>query len=129
MLPVLVTLLFIVSALTTSALAHDEKRWRYAFLAAAACAGVLTVLGARGLRTLFRSIDLELSPLVAILAAALPLGLILASLVVRRRNTPRHTPSINDDPTLRRHLEEKARRARKRRQDDEAIENSDVPSV
>ena len=129
MLPTLVTLLFIVSVLTTSALAHDEKRWRYAFLGAAACAGVLTAWGARGLRTMLRSIDLELTPLLATLAAALPLGLILASLVVRRRNTPRHTPSINDDPTLRRHVEEKTRRARKRRQEDEAIENSDVPSV
>lgn len=129
MLPILVILLFIVSVLTTSALAHDEKRWRYAFLAAAACAGVLTVLGARGLRTMLRSIELELTPLVAALAAALPLYLILASLVVRRRNTPRHTPSINDDPTLRRHVEEKTRRARKRRQEEEAIENPDVPSL
>ena len=129
MLPTLVTLLFIVSVLTTSALAHDEKRWRYAFLATAACAGVLTAWGARGLRTMLRSIDLELTPSLATLAAALPWGLILASLVVRRRNTPRHTPSINDDPTLRRHVEEKTRRARKRRQEDEAIENSDVPSV
>ena len=129
MLPTLVTLLFIVSVLTTSALAHDGKRWRYAFLGAAACAGVLTVLGARGLRALFRSIDIELAPSLATLAAALPLGLILASLIVRRRNTPRHTPSINDDPTLRRHVEEKTRRARKRRQEDEAIENSDVPSL
>ena len=129
MLPSLVTLLFIVSVLTTSALAHDEKRWRYAFIGAAACAGALAVLGSRGLRTLFRSIAVELAPSLAILAAALPLGLILLSLIVRRRNTPRHTPSINDDPTLRRHVEEKTRRARKRRQEDEAIENSDVPSL
>jgi hypothetical protein len=129
MLPTLVTLLFIVSVLTTSALAYDEKRWRYAFLGAAVCAGMLTVLGARGLRAMFRSIDLELTPLAAVLATALPLGLILASLIMRRRNTPRHTPSINDDPTLRRHVEEKTRRARKRRQEDEAVENSDVPSL
>jgi len=129
MLPTLLTLLVIVSALATSALAHDEKRWRYAFLVTAACAGVLTVFGARGLHTLLRGIDLELSPLVATLTAALPSCLILASLIARRRNTPRHTPSINDDPTLRRHVEEKTRRARKRRQEEEAIENSDVPSL
>jgi hypothetical protein len=81
------------------------------------------------LRALLRSVDFELSPLLATLAAALPLCLILANLGVRRRNTPRHTPGINDDPTLRRYVEEKTRRARKRRQEEEAIENSDAPSA
>ena len=127
MVPLVVSLLFIAGALTTSAFAHDPKGWRYPFLATTVCAGVLTTWGAGALRTAFRHFDSDLSPLVATLASAIPFCVILANLVVRRRNTPRHFPSINDDPTLRRHVEEKTRRARKRRQDDADLENSDLP--
>jgi hypothetical protein len=128
MLPILVTILFIGGALLASAFAHDEKRWRYPFLAAAACAGFLTIWGAGALRRMLQHFDTELSPLLATIVAALPFCWVLGNLVVRRRDTPRHTPSLNDDPTLRRHVEEKRRRARKRRQEEEAIENSDLPS-
>jgi hypothetical protein len=73
--------------------------------------------------------DQTLHPALAAMIVALPFFLVLASLFVRRRNTPRHSPSVNDDPTLRRHLEEKHRRARKRRQDEAALENSDAPII
>ena len=129
MLPIIVAILFVVGALVTSAFAHDEKRWRYLFLATAGCGGFLTIWGSRVLQRMLQHFDTELSPLLATIAAALPFCWVLGNLVVRRRNTPRHTPSINDDPTLRRHVEEKHRRARKRRQEEEAIENSDLPSI
>ena len=129
MLPVIVTLLFVIGALVTSAFAHDEKRWRFPFLATAGCAGILTAWGAGALRRMLHHFDTDLSPLLATITAALPFCLVLGSLIVRRKNTPRHTPSINDDPTLRRHVEEKHRRSRKRRQDEEDLENSDMPSA
>lgn len=127
MVPLAVTLLFVLSAFVTSAFAHDERRWRYPFLAAVACAGILTAWGAQALRASFRDFWPGFPTALAAVVVALPFGLVLWSLLVRRRNTPRHLPSINDDPTLRRHLEEKNRRARRRRQEEEALENSDTP--
>jgi len=129
MLPIAVTILFVICALVTSALAYDERRWRYPFLIMSVCAGLLTIWSAQGLRKILLKFDYPLHPAIAIIAVALPFCFVIGSLMARRRSTPRHTPSINDDPTLRRHLEEKTRRARKRRQDEEALENSDVPSL
>ncbi len=128
MLPCFITLLFIGGALAASALAHDEKRWRYPFCAAVVCAGWLTIWSARTLRKLLLVIDLELYTPVAMVAVALPFCAMLSSVMVRRQNTPRHPPRLNDDPTLRGYVAEKIRRARKRRQDEADRENSDQPS-
>ena len=125
MLPSVILLLFIAGALGSSALAHDERRWRYAFLVAVACAGWLTHWSARGVRELFLRIDIELYTPITLLIAAVPFCAVLCSLWVRRRNTPLHSPSFNDDPTLRSHVAEKVRRARKRRADEADSENSD----
>lgn len=127
MLPLVVTLLFVLSAFVTSGFAHDEKHWRYPFLATVAFAGMLTTWGAQALRNSVHEIWPGFPVALALAVVALPFGLVLWSLIVRRRNTPRHRPSINDDPTLRRHLEEKHRRARRRRQEEDALENSDTP--
>jgi hypothetical protein len=129
MLPTFVTLLFIAGTLWASATAHDEKRWRYPFFAAVACAGWLTIWVARSLRHLLLEIEINLYAPVAIALVALPFCAVLGSVMVRRQNTPRHSPSIDDDPTLRRHVAEKTRRARKRRQEEAELENSDQPSA
>lgn len=127
MLPFVVMLLFVLAAFVTSAFAHDEKRWRYSFFAAVTCAGILTAWGAQAVRNSVHDFWPGFPAPLAALIVALPFGLVLWNLLMRRRNTPRHQPSINDDPTLRRHLEEKNRRARRRRQEEEALENSDTP--
>lgn len=129
MLPTFVTLLFIGGALAASALAHDGKRWRYAFLVVVACAGWLTIWSARSLRHLLLRVDIELYAPLSVLAAALPFCAVLNSLLVRRQNTPRHSPSLSDDPTLRFHVAEKIRRARKRRQEEADVEDPDQPSI
>ena len=127
MLALTITLVLTAAAVAASALAHDERRWRYPMVIAIGCAIYLAVWGAGFLRKILKLFSFDLHPLVAAIAVAVPLGFLLWSLVARRNTIPRHTPGLRDDPVLRRHVEEKLRRARKRRQDDAAAEDRDVP--
>jgi hypothetical protein len=129
MLPIATIVLLAVSAFAASALAHDERRWRYPATIAVGCAVVLTAWGAGALRKMLQAISLDLHPVITGAAVAIPLCLLLRSLVTRRTNTPRHTPSIDDDPVMRRYLNEKIRRARKRRQEEDAVEDADLRSM
>jgi hypothetical protein len=127
MLPVAIIILLAVSTVAASALAHDEKRWRYPAIIALGCAVYLAAWGAGMLRKFLKLLSVDLHPMAAAVAVAVPLGFFLFSLVARRNTIPRHTPGVEDDPVLRRYLEEKARRARKRRQEDAAAEDADLP--
>ena len=110
---------FGAASLVTSALAHDEHRWRYFAVVTAASAAVLTAWTAKVVGMALQYISFPVHPVVAGFIAGTPFAVVMLNLWIRRRRTPRHTPSLNDDPVLRRYLEEKLRRARRRRQAEE----------
>ena len=114
---------FAIASLVTSALAHDERRWRYSVGVTIACAMILVSWTANLLSAGLHYLSHRIDPLMAVLIAATPYVVVVFNLWIRRRRTPRHTPGLNDDPVLRRYLEEKLRRHRQRRQA-EALEST-----
>ena len=107
---------FIIASMVTSALAYDERRWRYAAGLTVGCAIILSAWTAELLSAGLNFFSYRIVPLSLGGIAATPYIAVLFNLWVRRRRTPRHTPSVDDDPVLRRYLEEKLRRDRRRRQ-------------
>jgi hypothetical protein len=120
--------LFSCSAAVTSGLVYNERGWRYAMGCTAACAVLPLLWIADLLPRLARAASLSLHPALTFVVAALPFGIVLLRLWWRRIHTPRHTPGPEDDPVLRRYLEEKVRRRRKRRQEEALLENSEDPT-
>lgn len=109
-------MVFGTASLMTSALAHDELRWRYAAALTVAGAILLTSWSARLLTAGLHHMGYDIHLLMAVLIAGMPNAAVLFNLWIRRKRTPRHTPGPEDDPVLRRYLEEKVRRERRRRQ-------------
>jgi hypothetical protein len=116
MLFIVLLAVFGAGALVTSALAYDELRWRYAIVVTVACAVILAAWTARLLAAALGWLSWDLHPAIALLISAVPYGAVVFSLWTRRRHTPRHVPGLDDDPVLRRHVAEKLRRLRRRRQ-------------
>lgn len=114
---------FGLASLATSALAHDPRRWRYAAGLMALFAAILTVWTADLLSLALQNAGQPVPRLITLALAATPYGVVMHNLWIRRRRMPRHTPSVNDDPVLRRYLDEKLRRSRRRRQT-EALEGA-----
>lgn len=130
MLLLALILLLAASTLAASALAHDEKRWRYAAFVSLACSVALVIRGVRALQIASYGISFPLPLPVTCLIVAGPFVFLFASVITRRRNTPRHRRSLDDDPVLRRYLNEKHLRVQKRRREEEdAGENADLPWV
>ena len=109
-------LLLIFFALATTALSYDERRWRYAAGLTVVSGAILTWRSANLLIQALQFLSCEINPAIAVLLAAGPYTWIVLNLWVRRQHTPRHVPGLDDDPVLRRYLEEKLRRLRHRRQ-------------
>ena len=114
---------FGLAALATSALAHDPHRWRYAAGLMALAAAILTVWTANLLSLALENAGGPFPRWTTVALAFAPYGIVMLNLWIRRRRAPRHTPGVNDDPVLRRYLEEKLRRSRRRRQT-EALEGA-----
>lgn len=127
MLYLLTLLAFALAAMVTSSLSFDERRWRWAAGCTAACALVLTTWTGAWLQKLGGGSWAALRPAPAFLLGSLPFVLVLVRLWLRRQATPRHIPSLDDDPVMRRYLAEKVRRIRRQRQEEERLEsNSDA---
>jgi type VI protein secretion system component VasK len=116
MLFIALLVVFAACAFVTSALAYDQLRWRYAAIITVVCAVLLAAWTAGLLVAVLRWFSLEVNFALALLSGATPYAIVLAGLWRRRRQTPRHTPSLDDDPVLRRHVAEKLRRVRRQRQ-------------
>ena len=109
--------IFGAASLATSALAYDERRWRYAAGVTVASGVILAAWSAKLLvAAAANQVSWDIHPLVAVLIAVVPYAVVVSNLWARRRHTPRHAPGIDDDPVLRRHVAEKRRRSRLQRQ-------------
>lgn len=127
MLLALAILAFTAAAIVTSSLAYTARAWRYAMAVTILCAGAAVAASAGALHAVTRYFSSEVSHGLLVAVSALPFILALASLCNRRRHTPRHTPSPEDDPLYRRFRQEKLRRHRLRRQQDEALDETADP--
>lgn len=107
---------FGIAALATSALAHDPQRWRYAASLMVLSAALLVVWTADLLSLALENAVGPVPGLIILVLAAAPYGMVMLNLWIRRSRTPLHTPSVADDPVLRRYLAEKLQRSRRRRQ-------------
>jgi hypothetical protein len=99
MLFLAVIALFGTASLVAAALAHDERRWRYAASVAVACGAVLSLWNAELLAGALEYLSVRLDPFWYVLLGALPCALVLADVWLRRRRTPRFKPSRDDDPS------------------------------
>ena len=117
--------IFAISSLVTSSLAYDGRRWIYAATVTTCSAVVLIWQSAKFLQAIAGFLSFELHLAIAAVFASAPYLYVLFDLWHRRCHTPRHTPSLDDDPVLRRHVEEKIRRGRLRRQAEEQEEMRD----
>lgn len=127
MLFVVVLLCFAFAGVVTSGLVHTPRAWHVAMGFTALCAGLLAFWTGQLLQRTARYLSADVSAPLAFGVAAFPFAALLLRLWVRRRNTPRHIPSPDDDPVYRRHRQEKLRRRRLQRQQEEAMEASDEP--
>jgi hypothetical protein len=118
---------FAIAAMATGALSHDERKWRYAAGLTVATAATLTWRSAELLISALHFISCDIHPVTAGLLAAGPYAWVVVDLWVRRQHTPRHAPGPDDDPVLRRYLEEKLRRHRRRRHAEELEFGTDTP--
>jgi hypothetical protein len=107
---------FVTVAMITSALAHDPHRWGYAASLMAVCAAILAVWSAELLSAGINYLSWPAHPSIIFVFAAAPYAAVVVNVLIRRGRTPQHTPSLEDDPVLRRYVAEKLRRARQRRQ-------------
>jgi hypothetical protein len=111
-------LIFVTASLVASAFAHDERRWPYPAAVAIACAILLVIWTAQLMNTGLGYFSYRIPPVISVLIAAPPYLVVILNLLIRRRNTPRHVPGLDDDPVLRRYLAEKLRRRRRQRQEE-----------
>ena len=109
-------IVFAAASMVTSALAHDQHRWHYAATITAICAVTLATWTADLLTSALNYVSWQAHPIIVFVFAATPYTAVMRNLWIRRCRTPRHTPSLDDDPVLRRYVAEKVRRTRLRRQ-------------
>jgi hypothetical protein len=125
MLFLTVLFVFSIAAMVTGGLAHDERRWQYAFAVTVTSSILLATWSGKLLAMAMKALSLPVHPVTPFGLAAAPFALVLAHLCLRRYETPRHIPGPDDDPVLRRYREEKLRRRRRARQLEEMESSGD----
>ncbi len=125
MLYLVVFIGFVLAAVITSGIAHTPRAWRYAMGLTMALAVPLIIWSVEWLQVIAKFLGVRIELTKGLPVVALPFGIVMARLAMRRRHTPRYVPSAEDDPVYRRFLEEKRRRRRLRRQQEDALDYAD----